>query len=99
MVYGGILFSVEAGSERHIGDFDGELIGVELFADPFDLFGTFRMSRIGQDFEQVLIAPRAAAIFWGTVARTGNAGRIGFPVEGRRAFSIATMCSQLSPKS
>ena len=44
LVHGGILFSVEAGSERRIGYFDGELIGVELFADPFDLFGTFRMS-------------------------------------------------------
>ena len=86
MVYDFILFSIEAGSERRIGDFDGELIGVELFSDPFDLFGTFRMSGVGQDLEQVLIAPRASAIFWRTAARTGNAGRIGFTLKGRLGF-------------
>jgi hypothetical protein len=97
---GGDLFPVKAGSKRRIGDFDGELIGVELFgvelfADPFDLFGTFPMSRIGQDFEQVLIAPRAAAILQGTVARTGNAGRIGSrrgPAEFSRSRPCAPSC-------
>lgn len=86
LVYGGILFSVEAGSEHRIGDFDCELIGIKLFADPLDLFGVFWMSGIGQNFEQVLIAPGTTAIFWGTIARSGNAGWIGFPLEGRLGF-------------
>ena len=34
----------------------------------------------------MLITPRTSAIFWGTVARSGNAGRIGFSLDGRLGF-------------
>ncbi len=68
-----VLFSVEAGGERGVGDFDGEGVGIKLVADPLASFGVFRMSGIEEDFEQVLVAPGTTAIFWRTVALSGEA--------------------------
>src|ERR1700686_3596914 len=79
-------FSLEAGGDRGVSHFDGELVRIELFADPLDLFGAFGMRRIGQNVEQVLIAPGASAILWRTVALSADAGRIGRCRAGRRAF-------------
>ena len=70
------LFPVEAGVERCIGDVDGEVVWIELFAKPLDLFGAFRVGGIGKDLEQFFIAPGAAAILWWTVALPGDAGWI-----------------------
>ena len=90
---------MEASGDCGIGDFDGELVRIELFADPLDLFGSFGMRRIGQNVEQVLIAPSASAILRRTVALSADAGRIGRRLACRRAFFMTTVCSQLSPKS
>ena len=80
------LFSSEAGGDRGVSDFDGELVRIELLADPLDLFGAFGMRRIGQNVEQVLIAPGASGILWRTVALSGDAGRIGRRLDCRCAL-------------
>ena len=67
---------MEVGGDCGVGDFDGELVRIELFADPLDLFGAFGMRRISQNVEQVLITPSPAAILWWTVALSADAGRI-----------------------
>jgi hypothetical protein len=46
---------LQAGGDRGVSDSDGELVGIELFADPLGLFGSFGMRRISQNVEQVLI--------------------------------------------
>jgi hypothetical protein len=83
---GGSSFSVEAGSEGGIGDGDGEVLGVEVFAEPFEALGAFRVGGVGKDLEQFFIAPDAAAIFRRTVALAGDAGGIGLAVDGGLDF-------------
>jgi len=94
-----ILFSVEARGERRVGDFDGEVIGVELFAEPLDLFGAVGMGGIGESGKEMLIPPDAAAIFRWTAALPGDAGRTGGCLSWRRAFFDDDGVLQLSPKS
>ena len=81
-----MLFSLEAGGDSGIGDFDDEVVRIELFANPLDLFGAFGMRRIGQNVEQVLIAPGASAILWWTIALSADAGRIERRLAWQRAF-------------
>jgi hypothetical protein len=48
-----ILFSVETGGKCSVSDYSVELVWVELFANPLALFGMFRMTAIGQNFQQM----------------------------------------------
>ena len=48
---------MEAGVECCIGDADGEVVWIELFAKPLDLFGVFRVGGVGKDLEQFFITP------------------------------------------
>ena len=72
---------------------------MELFADPFDLFGAFGMRRIGQNVEQVLIAPGASAILWWTIALSADAGRIERRLAWQRAFFDDDRMFPVVPKS
>src|SRR6201995_725336 len=83
---GGASFSVEAGSEGGIGDGDGEVLGVEVFAEPFEALGAVRVGGVGKNLVQFCIAPNAAAIFRRTVALAGDAGGIGLAVDGGLDF-------------
>jgi len=80
------LFFLELGGQHGVGEFDVELVRVELFADPVDPFGVLGMGGIGQDGQQFLIAPDASAIFWRTVALSGDTDRIGLSLDRRLAF-------------
>jgi hypothetical protein len=50
------LFFPESGGKHGVGAFKVELVRVELFAGPVDLFGVFGMGGIGQDGQQFFIA-------------------------------------------
>jgi hypothetical protein len=80
------LFFSEAGGEHGVGEFEVEGVRVELFADPVDLFGVFGMGGIGQNGQQFLIAPYAAAILRRTVALSSDAEGVGDALDRRFAL-------------
>src|SRR5512147_664135 len=73
--------SLEARGQDGIGGNGIEVLWGEVFADPLLLIGIVGMVRVGQNFQEMLVAPGSAAIFWGTGAFPGDAERIGLPVE------------------
>src|SRR5512147_1950269 len=73
--------SLEARGQDGIGGNGIEVLWGEVFADPLLLIGIVGMVRIGQNFQEMLVAPGSAAIFWETGAFPGDAERIGLPVE------------------
>src|SRR5215211_1882171 len=91
--------AAEAGGESCVCYFGIEVVGVEVVTQPLTPLGVLWMSRIGEDFEQLTVAPGAPQ---------SSGGHLRFPAVqmGRdRAstsgglFSITSACSQLSPKS
>jgi hypothetical protein len=67
----------EAGGESCVCGFGIEVIRVEVFTQPLTSLGVLRMSRIGEDFEQLKVAPWAAAILGRTPALSGGADGTG----------------------
>ena len=54
-----------------------EVVGVEVFTQPLTSLGVLWMSRIGEDFEQLKVAPGAATILGRTPALSGGTGGTG----------------------
>src|SRR5215210_7380312 len=69
--------AAEAGGESCVCDFGIEVVGVEVFTQPLTSLDVLGMSRIGEDFEQLKVAPGAAAILGRTPALSGGAGGTG----------------------
>lgn len=69
--------AAEAGGESCVCDFGIEVVGVEIFTQPLTPLGVLWMSRIGEDFEQLTVAPGAATILGRTPALSGGADGTG----------------------
>src|SRR5215210_9531038 len=69
--------AAEAGGESCVYDFGIEVVGVEVFTQPLTSLDVLGMSRIGEDFEQLKVAPGAAAILGRTPALSGGASGTG----------------------
>jgi len=69
--------AAEAGGENCVCNFGIEVVGVEVFTQPLTSLGVLWMSRIGEDFEQLKVAPGAATILGRTPALSGGTGGTG----------------------
>jgi hypothetical protein len=69
--------AAEAGGKSCVCDFGIEVVWVEVFTQPLTSLGVLWMSRIGEDFEQLKVAPGAAAILGRTPALSGGADGTG----------------------
>src|SRR3954465_15197429 len=78
--------AMEASGEHWGGDVGMEVVGVEVFPQPLTAFGVLWMSRIGEDVEQLTIAPGAATILGRTSALPGGADRTGQSLNSGRAL-------------
>src|SRR5215212_11420064 len=78
--------AAEAGGESCVCDFGIEVVGVEVFTQPLTSLGVLWMSRIGEDFEQLTVAPGAAAILGRTPALSGGADGTGQSLNVGRAL-------------
>src|SRR4051812_32170944 len=78
--------AAEAGGESCVCDFGIEVLGVEVFAQPLTSLGVLWMSRIGEDFEQLTVAPGTTAILGWTPALPGGADGTGQSLNGRQAL-------------
>ena len=76
----------EAGGESCVCYFGIEVVGVEVFTQPLTPLGVLWMSRIGDDFEQLTVAPGAAAILGRTPALSGGADGTGQSLNVGRAL-------------
>src|SRR5208337_2496449 len=72
--------------EGRVGDFDGEFFRVELLAKPLQAFGALGMGGVCDDVQQLLIAPRAAAILRRTSALACDACRVDRSLGGRKSL-------------
>src|SRR5215213_9799161 len=79
----------EAGGESCVCHFGIEVVGVEVFTQPLTSLGVLGMSRIGEDFEQLTVAPGAAAILGWTPALSGGADGTGQSPHPSPHFSAA----------
>src|SRR4051794_35260480 len=78
--------AAEAGGESCVHDFGLEVVGVEVFTQPLTSLGVLWMSRIGEDFEQLKVAPGAATILGRTPAPSGGTDGTGQSLNGGRAL-------------
>src|SRR5215213_10514806 len=78
--------AAEAGGESCVCYFGIEVAGVEVFTQPLTPLGVLWMSRIGEDFEQLTVAPGAAAILGRTPALSGGADGTGQSLNVGRAL-------------
>src|SRR3954464_12175723 len=69
--------AAEAGGENGVRDLGIEVVGVEVFTQPLASLGVLWMSRVGEDVEQLKVAPWAATILGRTPALSGGTGRTG----------------------
>src|SRR5215217_916889 len=69
--------AAEAGGESCVGDVGIEVVGVEVFTQPLTSLGVLGMSWIGEDFEQLKVAPGAATILGRTPALSSGTGGTG----------------------
>src|SRR3954469_27689 len=69
--------AAEAGGENGVRDLGIEVVGVEVFTQPLASLGVLWMSRVGEDVEQLKVAPGAATILGRTPALSGGAGGTG----------------------
>src|SRR3954468_11628825 len=69
--------AAEAGGENCVCNFGIEVVGVEVFTQPLTPLGVLWMSRIGEDFEQLAVAPGTATILGRTPALSGDANGTG----------------------
>src|ERR671910_867622 len=76
--------AAEAGGESCVCYFGIEVVGVEVVTQPLTPLGVLWMSRIGEDFEQLTVAPGAAAILGWTPALSGGADGTGQSLDGGR---------------
>src|SRR5215210_2329258 len=84
--------AAEAGGESCVCYFGIEVVGVEVFTQPLTPLGVLWMSRIGEDFEQLTVAPGAAAILGWTPALSGGADGTGQSLNvGRAVFDHERM--------
>src|SRR4051812_50175180 len=74
--------AAEAGGESCVCDFGVEVVGVEVFTQPLTSLGVLWVSRIGEDFEQLTVAPGTAAILGRTPALPGGADGAGQGLDG-----------------
>ncbi len=68
---------MEASGEHGISAVGMEVVRIEVFPQPLTALGVLWMSRIGEDFEQLTVAPGTAAILGRTLALSGGAGGTG----------------------
>src|SRR3954470_18568997 len=78
--------AAEAGGESCVCDFGIEVVGIEVFTQPLTSLGVLWMSRIGEDFEQLKVAPGAATILGRTPALSGGTDGTGQSLNGGRAL-------------
>src|SRR3954465_2432935 len=78
--------AMEASGEHCVGDVGMEVVGVEVFPQPLTALGVLWMSRIGEDFEQLTVAPGTAAILGRTLALSGSADGTGQSLNGGQAL-------------
>src|SRR3954468_24335091 len=78
--------AAEAGGESCVCYFGIEVAGVEVFSQPLTSLGVLWMSRIGEDFEQLTVAPGTAAILGRTPAPPGGADGTRQSPNGGRAL-------------
>ena len=78
--------AMEASGEHCVGDVGMEVVGVEVFPQPLTALGVLWMSRIGEDVEQLTVAPGTAAILGRTLALSGSADGTGRSLNGGQAL-------------
>ena len=69
--------AMEASGESCIRGVRMEVVGVEVFPQPLTALGVLWMSKIGEDVEQLTVAPGTAAILGRTLALSGGSDGTG----------------------
>src|SRR3954452_8332591 len=69
--------AAEAGGESCVCDFGIEVVGIEVFTQPLTPLGVLWMSRIGDGFQQLTVAPGTDTILGRTSALSGGADGTG----------------------
>src|SRR3954469_9180381 len=77
-------FSAEAGGDAGIGGIDGEVLRIEAFANHRDPLAIAGMRGIGEDSQQILIAPTAPTILRRAIPLSSDARRIAAAIDKRR---------------
>ena len=90
--------AMEASGEHCVGDVGMEVVGVEVFPQPLTALGVLWMSRIGEDVEQLTVAPGTAAILGRARPLAGHTNGVLHSLFGSESFLQNQLMNPCVPK-